>query len=551
MRGRAGTCDARGVHAAGQFTRRAVHAAWRAAGARDDRAFRAALRQPAAAQARVLDRLLRAARRTAFGREHELAAVRGAAAFRAAVPPRTYDELRPWILRAASGEPRVLTRARVLRLLPTSGSAGAVKLVPWTATLSAEFLAAVRPWLAAVHRRHPAARRGAVYWSLSPPGPAPAVPGAAVPVGFASDASYLGTLGRFAFRRLQAVPPQTLAAPDPAGFWRATALRLLAACDLAFVSVWSPTFLSVLLAEVRGAWLELLGPLAAENAAGRARAAALRRAFGASGPGPGTWRAVWPGLAAVSCWTDGPSEGPARALADELGGVPIDPKGLLSTEAVVSLPYAAGTDPVPALRSHFLEFLEEGGNTARGVEDLEAGGVYEAVVTTGGGLYRYRTGDLVRVTGRAGAVPTLRFAGRGGAVSDLCGEKLTEPFAREAVAAALRDAGADASFALLAPEGDGAFRYVLFVAPAAPLSGAQPLAAALDARLRAGFQYDVARRLGQLGAPRVFRIDTARCRPDAVFLAEMERRGRRRGDAKPAALDREGGWQDRFAGTWR
>jgi hypothetical protein len=255
----------------------------------------------------------------------------------------------------------------------------------------------------------------------------------------------------------------------------------------------------------------------------------------------------------VSCWADASSARYAESLAAGwLAGVRLQPKGLIATEAFVSLPLAGAPAPVLALRSHFFEFLPctdwvgpAPGADARLAHELEAGRRYEIVVTTGGGLYRYRTGDLVEVVGHHGAAPCLRFVGRAGLVSDLCGEKLSEPFVAGVLATALDRLGLTPVFVLLAPEATpgGTARYTLFLErPSRDGREASELgprlAAAVDDGLRASFHYDHCRRLGQLGPVRVrWVVDGA-----ARQLAFRRARGQRLGDVKPGVLEPSPDW---------
>ena len=132
---------------------------------------------------------------------------------------------------------------------------------------------------------------------------------------------------------------------------------------------------------------------------------------------------TWPDLAVISCWTDGASAAEARRLREFFPTTAIQGKGLLATEACVSLPLAAGRGPVLAVRSHFFEFTTDDGRCLA-AHEVEAGTEYSVVVTTGGGLYRYRLEDRVLVTGFLGTTPTLRFLGKAGHVCDRYGEKL-------------------------------------------------------------------------------------------------------------------------------
>src|SRR4051812_44031820 len=115
-----------------------ANAAWWLASAPAAIAFDAALADPAAAQDQILRRFLRSNANTAYGREHGFADIRSSEQFARRVPPRDYDELRPWIERIRLGEKNRLTAEPVRRLVPTGGSTAARKLIPYTASLQAE-----------------------------------------------------------------------------------------------------------------------------------------------------------------------------------------------------------------------------------------------------------------------------------------------------------------------------------------------------------------------------------------------------------------------------
>ena len=73
------------------------------------------------------------------------------------------------------------------------------------------------------------------------------------------------------------------------------------------------------------------------------------------------------------------------------------------------------------------------------------------VLSNSAGLYRYSLGDIVEVCGFVDRCPRIRFVRKAGAASNLIGEKLEEDHVTDAVAIALREAGAEATFFTLAP----------------------------------------------------------------------------------------------------
>lgn len=512
---------------------RAVHAAWAAWSRPRAGRFERALRDPEAAQWRVLRLLLRRNRRSAYGRRYGFASITSVEAYRARVPAVSYDELVSWIDRIRRGEREVLTREPVRRLLPTSGSTAACKLVPWTRSFAAEWARAIQPWIHDLFRRHPEVRGGPAYWSVSPALDVGQGIPSAVPVGFDGDSSYLGGVLGPLVRATLAVPEGVGRVRDLERFRYLTALGLLRSTDLRLVSVWHPSFFELILDAVERHWGALLRDVAGRDAP---RARTLERV------GPRAYGTLWPRLAVVSCWADGPSTDAAEGLGRRLAVGRVQPKGLLATEGVVTVPFG-GARPV-AVRSHFLEFVD-GGGTPRTVADLREGEAYGVILTTGAGLYRYRLGDRVRVEGFLERTPCLRFLGKEDRVSDLRGEKLDEGF----VAGALEEVLGSCSpaFAMLAPDPlpDAAPGYTLYVEAAGDV--VPDLAAALDAALSANPHYRYGRRLGQLRPPAVFRVDR---RGRTVYLEREIAEGNRAGDVKPAALSTRDDWSRHFAGAY-
>lgn len=529
---------------------RAVQTAWWLTSLPRAAALRRALRDPERAQRRVLEGYLRRNATSAFGREHGFAALRTPQDFQRAVPLRGYDEHRPWIERICAGEPDVLTQARVERLVPSSGSTAAAKLIPCTAPLRAEFARALAAWIGDLYRARPELLRGRAYWSISPAVPLKVAAPARLPVGIEDDSAYVGGAIGSALASALAVCPAVAQIPSIETFRYATALELLRARDLALVSVWHPSFLTLLLDALAGRWSELVRdvrtgvPSVALDAPVRSaltRRADPRRADELAALGPGAWREIWPQLGLVSCWTDAHAASAAQELARALPGVELQPKGLLATEAFTTLPFA-GARPV-ALRSHFFEFLDAAG-TPRLLHELRDGQEYALVVTTGGGLYRYLTRDRVRVTGHVERTPSLAFVGKEDRVSDRFGEKLDDGFVANALRACLRDGQVD--FAMLAPDlrGEG-LGYTLYLQTAAQSPGA--LAPALEAALCENPHYRYCRQLGQLAPLRVFAVQQG---AHAAYLEHFLAAGQRLGDIKPAGLSAETGWSERFRGAY-
>jgi hypothetical protein len=359
----------------------------------------------------------------------------------------------------------------------TSGSSGAKKRIPYTRTLRRQFDKAIAPWIVSLFKADPRAFAGEAYWSISP--------------GAESDEEILGPVQRRLVRAVQAVPASVRLTSDN---FREETLRHLTRCrTLSLISVWHPSFLDL-----------LIGDLDTQK--------------------------IWPHLRVISCWADANAAAPAAALAKKFPHAKIQPKGLLSTEGFVTIPYDGAN--VLAYRSHFYEFRDGGdANDTRLAHELEAGKRYRVILTTGGGLRRYDTEDVVEVTGHREQAPILKFIGRANHVSDHFGEKLNEIFVREKLQTALR--GVPHAFAMLACDRDA---YVLYLESEADVD-----LAALDESLREAHHYDLARRLGQLAPLRLMRV----CHGAETYL-RAKAATQTLGDIKIPALDREQGWSEKF-----
>ncbi len=532
---------------ASALSRTLINHAWVASCSREQSRFATALGRVAEVQTRYLLELLKHNSRTRYGAQHRFAKIRTIEEFQAQVPIVGYDALKEEMEATAHGESRVLTADPVTRFLPTSGSTSASKLIPWTAGLAREFRRGIDPWIWSLYNQEPALFRGTAYWSVSPP-LAPSRIWGRVPVGFDHDSQYLGFLGQKLFSMVSTAPSAVTQCHTISEFKTQTLLALLGDENLGLISVWSPTFLSILLDDLLVRQDEIFTAL--EQTGERKRAQSLRSA--ARDGLAHLISQAWPHLRVISCWTHGASEFYAEKLRRILfEEVQIQGKGLVATEAFVSLTFHKDCDPVLAVTSHFFEFQELATGKIFLAHELAVGGIYRVIVTTGGGLYRYFIGDLVQVTGFIEEAPCFRFVGREGNVSDLFGEKLNGLFVGQLVGDIFKSEDINADFFLLAPSADSAknIGYVLFL-DAAQIPSVSNLRDLLENGLSQNFHYAHCRRLGQLRKARIFRIDHRAQLAAEIFTQEMLSRGIKLGDVKSTPLDPRPGWERRFHGEF-
>lgn len=523
---------------------------WLASAGPASRRFRRSLECPDDVQRAHLLRLLRRNAASAFGAEHGFSAISSVADFQRRVPLSSYEDYRARIDAIAAGQPHVLTAEPVRLFEPTSGSSAAIKYIPCTRALQQEFQAGIAPWIGSLFGRRPSLMDGPAYWSISPRTDAPDRLGT-IPVGFDDDASYLGGFARRLFHAVSAVPASVARIRDVPAFQERTLLHLLNAPDLRLISVWSPAFLTVLLRRFLDSRLDMLDALAASGLPAAAERSRAIRA-GADGDPASVFARIWPRLQLVSCWTHGASAVSLAGLTRLLPSVAIQGKGLIATEAFVSLPFEPTTDPVLAVASHFFEFRDADTGRIALAHELDVGRAYSVVVTTGGGLYRYDLRDVVEVTGHIGRAPALRFVGRD-STSDRFGEKLAAAYVDPGVRDILSAHGLQPGFVLLAPDTrpDGSVGYTLFIDGAsAPDALLGRLGSDVERMLRRAVHYDYCRRLGQLAAVRVYRLRVDAAAAERAYLDHGAGRGMRLGNVKPAILVQSDGWRERLAGAY-
>ena len=425
--------------------------------------FFQSLRNVEQTQSHYLMRLVRRNADTLFGRKHAFSRIHSVSDYLQAVPVADYNDFSHAIERISQGEANILTCDPVTLFHPTSGSRSATKLIPWTASLTSEFQRGIAPWLVTLYSRKPAIMKGTAYWSISPPGSVAQSHGS-IRVGFDDDSDYLGVIGKKLFSQVNALPSQVKNWRDIQEFRLQTLVGLLGNETLSLISVWSPTFLTVLLEElIRDPESILKAMSNTASAERKQRTAYLYRLL--DNRDESLFEKIWPNLQVISCWTHGASKLYSENLRTYFPNTEIQPKGLVATEALVSIPCHPEMDPVLAVNSHFYEFCDPTTGRICLAHELMEGGLYSVLVTTGGGLYRYKLGDLIRVTGFLHQAPCSQFVGREGVTSDLFGEKLQDSVVEELIRVSLAQLKITARFFLLAPTSDslGQTAYTLFL----------------------------------------------------------------------------------------
>lgn len=265
----------------------------------------------------------------------------------------------------------------------TSGNSEKKKLIPYTSSLLKSFQSLFLMWVDDILSHHDL-KSGKLFISISPKFES---------LGMESDLDYLNPFLQKLLNRFLVVPQNDFVAKDGKEFFTQVANRLLAAKDLECISIWSPSYLVSLLEFIK------------ENYK------------------VGSWYSVWPKLKLVSCWVDGSSQEYAAQLKSLFPHAVIQAKGLLATEAPVSMPWIQAMGCVPLWNQVYLEFIDSNGNI-RPLYEMQPMQSGELLVSTKGGLLRYKLSDIVECSYHFKNSPVIKFVRRVGDVSDLVGEKL-------------------------------------------------------------------------------------------------------------------------------
>lgn len=515
---------------------RLIHAAYVATLRQAWNRFSQAADAPAEYQRARLQAILRANAASEYGRRYGFDRIDSCEEYRASVPIVDYEAIEPFTMSIAKGKTGVLTSEPVKMMERSGGSTSTNKFIPFTEGLRNEFSAVTGPWLYDLFRSCPGLVGTRSYWSISPAAGRNEKTEGGLPIGFDDDTEYFGPAERWALKKMMAVPASVAHLPDMDSWRRATVMHLLKADDLGLVSIWSPSFMLPLIELIEDDLDWFLARLP------RSRARGIRT--GIERAGRLTGGVLWPRLACISCWTDGISGEYLPALRRFFPETPIQPKGLLATEGVVSFPLWGEKGSVVAVTGHFLEFLDlnDPGGMPLLAHELEEGGKYSPVLTTSGGFYRYHLKDIVDCVGRYRKTPLIRFRGKLDRVSDLCGEKLNAEQVSHALAMVKEQTGIEYSFAMLAPVWTSRPFYCLFIETGADDAELDRAVDIVETYLRTGHHYNYCRDLGQLGGMRAMRVANGR----ETYEATLREEGARAGDIKPTHLDRRRIWARAF-----
>jgi hypothetical protein len=389
------------------------------------------------------------------------------------------------------------TLQRTLFFESTSGSGSAKKEIPYNRALLGCFQRMFLLWADDLLRHSPRAlNTGKIFMSISPQ---------LGNSGLRDDTAYLGQLLGPLLSSFLAVDPRLQKQHQSDEFLFAVATSLLDCPDLEVCSIWSPSYFLALLNVIS----ENRTSFAASSTRSQVRELLQETKI--------PWDQVWPELKIISCWDSAMARRGAKQLGEIFPQVLVQGKGLLATEAPMTIPLSSTPYPIPLVNEIYFEFLDSNEELISW-SSLREGEVYELAISTPGGLLRYRIGDRVRVMGFYKKTPLLIFEGRAGGVCDLVGEKLDASFVQSVLDPII------SGLYVLLPKENG---YELLVEP----GESKKLLAAEDS-LQSSHHYRLARDLKQLRGLEIMEIVDL----EPHWIRSHESIGIRSGDFKWTAL---------------
>ena len=149
--------------------------------------------------------------------------------------------------REKSGESNVLLSDKIKLFELTSGSTSDVKYIPYTKKFLKSYMNGVFSWIYNLYQNNKSLFLGSSYWSVSPILKREAVTSGGIRVGIEDDTSYFDKVSAFFLNKLFTVPKEIKNTQNMEDFLLITAVFLLLSENLAMISVWSPSFLMILL----------------------------------------------------------------------------------------------------------------------------------------------------------------------------------------------------------------------------------------------------------------------------------------------------------------
>ena len=167
--------------------------------------------------------------------------------FQNKIPVVNYEDIKEFVEKEKGGKSNVLLSDKIKLFELTSGSTSDVKYIPYTEKFLKSYMNGVFAWIYNLYQNNKRLFLGSSYWSVSPILKREAVTSGGIRVGIEDDTSYFDKVSAFFLNKLFTVPKEIKNIQNMEDFLLITAVFLLLSENLAMISVWSPSFLMILL----------------------------------------------------------------------------------------------------------------------------------------------------------------------------------------------------------------------------------------------------------------------------------------------------------------
>ena len=420
---------------------------------------------------------------TEYGRKYGFADIHSIEEYQARIPVITYDDINEAMDRMRNGEKNVLTAYPFDHMNETSGSIGALKVIPLTPQMSEMFVKYNRQYTDGLMATYLDPEKWMSRRAFCTSEGTHRVLPSGISVGCASSkmVDYIGGPEKAdKFMRTLYTSPIEASAPKPgvdakylharffleekhvsgiiSGFFSLVSLYLKYIADN----------YEMLIDDIENGTVnpsvsmppEVLESLKTKIYPNPKRAYELREIFKNGSDFP-FLPLVWPDMCFISgVGADGFSNFD-KTISERYGGEKLVRiySGVTASEGLFSIPAGINNpDSILAPGAGFMEFLpvDAGDDFSKIVtmDKLEVGKIYEIVYTNYAGLYRYRMSDAIQCTGYFNKTPLVQFMYRVNRTINLVCEKTTEKALNATIEKTAKDMGLDIEAYTVYPNGD-------------------------------------------------------------------------------------------------
>ena len=420
---------------------------------------------------------------TEYGRKYGFADIHSIEDYQAKVPVITYDDVADELDRMKNGEKNILTVYPFDHMNETSGSIGAMKVIPLTTQMTQMFVKYNRNYTDGLMGKYLDPEKWMSLRTFCTQEGNHKVLPSGISVGCASSkmVDYIGGPEKAdKFMRTLYTSPIDASAPKPgvdskylharffleekhvggivSGFFSLVTLYLKYIADN----------YEMLIDDIENGTInpsvsmvpEALESVKAKISPNPSRAQELREIFKNGSDFPFIPK-VWPDMYyIVGVGADGFSNFD-KTISEKYGGDKLIRiySGVTASEGLFSVPAGINNpDSIIAPGAGFMEFLpvDAGDDFSKLVtmDKLEVGKVYEIIYTNFAGLYRYRMSDAIQCTGFFNKTPLVQFMYRVNRTINLVCEKTTEKALNATIEKTAQDMGIDIDAYTVYPNGD-------------------------------------------------------------------------------------------------